>query len=357
MSEHDQLPSLTALLKTEEDLFAYAERMKFGDIHLKIDCATGLKAIIALHSTKNGPALGGCRWLPYATTGDALLDAMRLARGMSYKSALLGIPHGGGKAVLLRPPVIKDREAYFKSYAEFVNQMNGRYITAVDSGTTNDDMDIIYKHTPYVASGSHFHGSPSPSTAVGVFNGIKAAVEFKLGKTSLEGIHVAIQGVGEVGHPLAKLLHEAGAVLTVADMKTEATESCAKEFGAKVVSINEIVFTACDVFAPCALGAVINDVTISKLQTAIIAGSANNQLARSQHGVMLHERGILYAPDYVINAGGLVYAASKYAHLEGDVITFKLGHIYDTLLEIFERSARENIPPSKIADTIAQERL
>lgn len=341
----------------QDDFLDYALAHNFGELHFKVDPATGMKAIIAIHSTKLGPALGGCRFIEYPDSPSAINDAMRLARGMSYKAASVNLPLGGGKAVIIKPAHPFDREAYFHSFGKFINDLGGRYITALDSGTLLSDMDIIAQHTDYVASLSSHNGDPSPSTAKGVFHGIEAAVEFKLGKSSLNGIHVAIQGLGHVGYHLAKHLHEAGAKLTVADINTAAVDMAVKEFGATAVSTDLIHKVPCDVFAPCALGAVINDITINQLQTSIVAGAANNQLAHSYHGRMLHEKGILYAADYVINAGGLIFAASKYLLTPENQKNEQLNGIGHSLLEIFARAERENKPSSELADILAQEKL
>lgn len=344
---------------TEDDVFQYAKELNFGELHFKMDPSTGLFAVVAIHSTKLGPAIGGCRCISYTSTEAAILDAVRLAYMMSYKAAICALPHGGAKAVLMKPAQILDRRAYFESFAEFVNQLNGRYVTAVDSGTEVSDMDIISTKTPYVTCTTEGGGGdPSPFTAIGVKRGIEAAVEFKLGKTDLSGIHVAIQGVGHVGFYLAKDLHEAGARLTVTDVNEANARRCAKEFGADVVSPENIYQVECDVFSPCALGAVLNTHTIPQLNTHIVAGSANNQLKDigrdDQH---LFERGILYAPDFLINAGGLIYASAAYDHGSLEQARNQISHIYDACLNIFERAKAENKPTSYIAKVIAEERL
>lgn len=343
--------------KAEDDFLEYALAHGFGDLHFKVDPTTGMKAIIAIHNTKLGPALGGCRFIEYPSTAAALKDAMRLARGMSYKAASVNLPLGGGKAVIIKPKGSFDRASYMHQFGNFVNELNGRYITALDSGTVLSDMDIIGEHTSYVASLSKHHGDPSPSTAKGILRGIQAAVAFKLNKDNLNGVHVAIQGLGHVGYALAKHLHDLGAQLTVADISPAAVEQAIKEFGAKPVSTDQIHKVPCDVFAPCALGAIINDITIPQLQTTIIAGAANNQLAHSYHGKILHDKGILFAADYVINAGGLIFAASKYLHTPDSQINEQIDHIYTHLLEIFTRSAKDNLPTNEIADALAQEKL
>ncbi|AHE67374.1 Leu/Phe/Val dehydrogenase [Legionella oakridgensis] len=341
----------------DDDFLDYALTRGFGDLHFKVDPDTGMKAIVAIHSTKLGPALGGCRFIPYPDTKSALYDAMRLARGMSYKAALVNLPLGGGKAVIIQPSQTYDRHAYLTRFGQFINELGGRYITALDSGTELRDMDIIATQTSYVASLSSHNGDPSPYTAKGVLRGIQAAVLFKLGKENLDGLHVAIQGLGHVGYLLARHLHELGVKLTVADIDPQRVQHAVKEFGATAIASENIHKVPCDVFAPCALGAIINDISINQLQTTIIAGAANNQLAHTYHGQKLHDKGILYATDYVINAGGLIFAASKYLHTHEDLVNEQINGIGTTLLQIFTRSQNENRPVSEIADALAQEKL
>jgi leucine dehydrogenase len=340
-------------------LFRYAELLDFGEVHIKFDPATGLRAIIAIHNLKRGPAIGGCRLVPYASSDDALKDALRLASMMSYKAAINNLAHGGAKSVIMMPRVIKDREAYFAAFAKFVHELGGRYITAMDSGTTSADMDIIAKYTPYVTCNtlSGNSGDPSPSTAFGVKRGIEAAVKFKLGKDSLKDIHVTIQGVGHVGYYLAKELHECGARLTVCDINQAVLDRCVREFGATPTSPESIYDVKADIFAPCALGAVLNAETIKRLQVKIVAGSANNQLAHQQHTVALHERDILYVPDFVINAGGLIQVAVIYDHGDAKEANKQISDIYHTVLAIFERAKNENLTTNEIAEAMALERL
>jgi leucine dehydrogenase len=344
-------------LVADEDFLNYAITHGFGDLHFKVDPVSGMRAIVAIHSTKLGPALGGCRFIEYADTASAIYDAMRLARGMSYKAASVNLPLGGGKSVIIKPSGPFDREAYFHAFGRFINELNGRYITALDSGTMLSDMDIINQHSPYVASLSKYNGDPSPYTAQGIFKGIQAAASFKLGKENLRGLHIAVQGLGHVGYALASYLHEAGAKLTVADINPDNVQRAMKELGANAVSTDQIHKVACDIFSPCALGAIINDITINQLQTSIVAGAANNQLAHTYHGQLLHNKGILYAADYVINAGGLIFAASKYLKTHEDDVMQQIDGIGHSLLEIFTRSQRENRPASEIADILAQEKL
>jgi len=335
----------------------YALTHGFGDLHMKVDPKTGFKAIIAIHNTKRGPALGGCRFIEYPNTEAAILDAMRLAMGMSYKSALAGLPLGGGKGVIIKPHGSYDREAYLRSFGEFIHELGGRYITAVDSGTDLCDMDIIVEQTPYVASLSIHHDSPSPHTAQGVLQGIKAALTFKRGHADLAGVHVAIQGLGHVGFLLAQYLHEHGATLTVSDIDHIQVEKAVRLFSATAVSPEEIHKTACDIFAPCALGGILTEANIEALNTDVIAGAANNQLEHAKNGQLLYDKGILYAPDYVINAGGIIFAASKYLGSNETAVQKQLEGIYDTLLTIFNRSKKEHKPTNVITDTLARELL
>ncbi|MCD6046096.1 MAG: ldh [Gammaproteobacteria bacterium] len=344
------------------DIFDRLKTEGFGDIHYKVDTATGLQAIIAIHSTKRGPALGGCRFIHYDSSQEAIIDAMRLAKGMSYKTAIAGLPVGGGKAVIMKPDNLTDRPALFRAFGQFVQELGGRYITALDSGTTLTDMDIISEITPYVGSktnmGEHGgEGDPAPSTAEGVFRGIQAVAKYKFKKDDLKGLHIAIQGVGAVGYLLAQHLHGAGAVLTVADINVEAVERCKREFGAAIVDYHSIHTLDCDIFSPCALGAILNDTTIPELKAPIVAGGANNQLAKEYHGQMLRDRGIIYAPDYAINGGGIIHAAAKYFHHSDAKAAQHIEEIYDVIYTICERADKLNQPTNSIANSIAEERL
>ena len=336
------------------DLFQEAEALGFGDLHLRTHRPTRLRALVAIHSTRLGPAFGGCRCVPYVSTAAALQDAMRLAQSMSYKNALAHLPYGGGKAVLMQPPQIKDREAYFEAFGRFVHDLGGRYVTAVDSGTSVADMDIVARQTPHVlCTSSHRGGSgdPSPYTALGVRLGIQAAVAYKLKRSELEGIRIAIQGVGHVGYHLAKELRALGAHLSVCDLNSEAVQRCADEFNAQIVPPERIYTLAGHVFSPCALGGILNDHTLPCLQVPIIAGGANNQLLTPRHGQALQAQGILYAPDYVINAGGAIHAAIE----DEAELKAKIEAIYATLIDIFHRSEHDHQAPNEIADGMAEE--
>lgn len=342
-----------------DGLFRYADLLNYGQVHIKFDHATGLKAIVAVHNLKRGPAIGGCRFVPYPSTDAGLEDALRLGYMMSMKAAISNLNHGGGKAVILKPKVIKDRTAFFSAFGDFVNSLGGSYITAVDSGTSPEDMDIIQTRTPYVTctTASGIGGDPSPQTAFGVRRGIEASVKFKLGRDDLDGIHITIQGAGHVGYYLAKELHALGARLTMCDINQKALQRCVDDFGVNVCSTDEIYDIEADVFAPCALGAVLNLTTIKRLRVAIIAGSANNQLAHQHHGVLLLERGILYAPDFLINAGGLIYVAAVYDHADIKTANGQVGDIYHTVMKVFEQAEQENCATNEIAERIALERL
>lgn len=342
-----------------DSLMRYAEFLGFGDVHTKIDEKTGLKAIIAVHNLNRGPAIGGCRMGQYQTIDCAYEDALRLGYMMSYKAAINDLPHGGAKAVIIKPKIIKDREAFFEKFGEFVNDLGGRYITAVDSGTSPKEMDIISRRTSFVTCTTKLGGDsdPSPLTALGVRRAIEAAVKFKMKRNSLEGVHIAIQGAGHVGYQLGKQLKERGAILTIADINIKALQACVDELDAKVCHPDEIYDIDCDVFAPCALGSVLNLKNINRLKAKIVAGSANNQLAHHHYGSLMHERGILYGPDFLINAGGLIHVAVSYAHGDMQKSLDKINNIYNTVYGIFEHSAHENLPTNVIAENIARERL
>lgn len=321
------------------------------------DAATGLNAIIAIHSTALGPALGGCRVWPFRSVDEALTDVLRLSRGMTYKAAVAGLPLGGGKAVIIADPKHQKTEAMMKAFGRHVDFLGRRYITAEDVGSTVADMDAIKTVTDHVVGVTGGAGDPSNSTAHGVFVGIQAAVSYKLQQESVEGLRVAVQGIGNVGWNLCRYLHDAGATLTVTDINQDALRRAEHTFGATVIAPNDVFAAEVDVFAPCALGAVINDRTIAQLRAPIIAGSANNVLEDEHHGAALRARGILYAPDYVINAGGLIDVARFAVGFDIDVAREKLMRIKDTLLEIFRRSDAEDQPTSEVADRLAEERF
>ncbi|GAA0790965.1 Leu/Phe/Val dehydrogenase [Marinobacterium sediminicola] len=329
------------------------ENAGLTDLHFGLDPASGMKAIIAIHSTARGAAIGGCRFIHYAREQEAITDALRLARGMSYKAALAGLPHGGGKAVMIEPEGDYDRTALMQAFGRFVDQLGGRYITAMDSGTEVSDMDIIETATRYVSCTSA-SGDPSPHTALGVFEGIRAAVLHRLERDSLAGLVISIQGLGHVGHALAAMLHEAGAKLIVADIDSARVQTCINQFGARAVAADEIYDVEADVFSPCGLGAILNAETIPRLKCSIVAGSANNQLAVDEDGNRLRARGILYAPDYVINAGGLIHVALHHAGVDGDRRDAKIREIGDTLTHLFTEAKRSNQSVHHVADLHAE---
>ncbi|SIS61227.1 Leu/Phe/Val dehydrogenase [Neptunomonas antarctica] len=339
------------------------------DLHEQVnffhDEATGLKAIVAIHNSNRGPALGGCRMWNYANDEEALTDALRLSKGMTYKSALANLDLGGGKSVIIGNPRQHKTEALLAMMGRCLESLSGRYIAAEDSGTSVADLKIMGRHTQYVAGiteragidGKASNGDPSPATAYGTFIGLKAAVKQRLGRDDLQGLSVAIQGVGNVGYRLAEHLHLAGAVLYVTDIHQEQVDKAVQLLGATAVSAEDILALDVDVLAPCALGAILNDVSIPTIQASVIAGASNNQLAASRHDMMLKERGILYAPDFAINAGGII-----------DIFYDRVGHtpekvlrhietIGETLAEIFRRSDTTGLPTGMIANTLAEERF
>ncbi|MCW8945310.1 MAG: amino acid dehydrogenase [Sedimenticola sp.] len=329
------------------------------------DQATGLKAIIAIHNTHRGPALGGCRMYPYASDEEALNDVLRLSKGMTYKSAIANLPLGGGKSVIIGDPRRDKTPELMRAMGTAVERLGGRYIVAEDSGTNVADMLLMGAITQHVsgiaekcdAKGNCRSGDPSPMTARGTFVGIQAAVNHRLGRTDLEGIRVAIQGVGNVGHHLAKQLHDAGAKLFVSDINHTAVDQMVSELGATAVANEAIYDQEVDVFAPCALGAIINDQTIPRLRASIVAGAANNQLAEKRHGEALAKKGILYAPDYVINAGGVIDVCYERNSVAQDQIIKQVDAIGETLHEIFTRSEAQHKPTYELADQLAEERF
>jgi len=323
------------------------------------DASTGLKAIIAIHSTALGPAAGGTRLWSYANDDEALHDVLRLSQAMSYKNAMAGLKFGGGKAVIIRTPDFAGTDAVFERYGEFIDQLDGDYVTAEDVGMSVEIMEKVARRTQYIAGLSRqagrAGGDPSPNTAFGIFKGIESAVKYKLGRDSLAGLKVAVQGVGNVGYHLCKLLHEADAGLIVADMDPQRVRRAMDEFGASSVPLDDILAQKADVVAPCALGAIINQRSIGGLETTIIAGGANNQLETSEDGQRLHDAGILYAPDYVINSGGIINVASEYLGdtTETEVLE-RTAQIGGRLMEIFEESAASDRPTNEVADEMAR---
>jgi leucine dehydrogenase len=324
------------------------------------DKATGLRAIIAIHDTTLGPALGGCRMYPYTSEEEAIVDVLRLARGMTYKAAASGLNLGGGKSVIIGDPERDKSEELFRSFGRYIETLGGRYIVAEDVGTSTEDMEHIRIETSHVVGVDVTHGGsgdPSPFTALGVFHGMRACAEEVFGFPSLEGRTVAVQGLGHVGWHLCELLYDEKANLIVTDLREEVGERAVWEFGAKLVEPDEILTTPCDILAPCALGAVVNDISLPEFQCSIIAGSANNILLEARHGAALAERGILYAPDYVINAGGLINVADELEGYDQTRATKRVAHIYDSVKRIIAISKRDGVPTNVAADTLALERI
>jgi leucine dehydrogenase len=321
------------------------------------DPAAGYRGIIAIHSTVLGPAAGGTRCWNYASDEDALRDVLRLSRGMTYKNAVAGIPLGGGKAVILGDPARGDREAIFRAHGRFVEQLGGRFITAEDVGTSPADLEIAARESRFVRGIAGRGGDPSPWTARGVFRGIQASARHRWGADELAGKIIALQGCGNVGHGVAKHLAEAGATLIVSDVDARRARRCVDEFGATAVGPDEIYGVRADVFAPCALGAVLNDRTIAQLQVEIVAGAANNQLQEEGHGEVLERRGVLYAPDYVINAGGVISGSASLFGESEERLAARVDGIYDTLRMIYEHAAGEGVPTALAADRLAEQRL
>lgn len=333
------------------------ERVVFGH-----DASSGLSAIIALHSTMRGPGAGGCRFWHYESPDDALTDALRLSRGMSYKNAMADLPLGGGKAVVLLDRARSKTPELLRAFGRFVHSLGGAYITAEDVGASVADMEIIASETPYVSglprTAVSADGNPAPKTALGVYLGLKAAVEFQLGRSELRGLTIAVQGVGNVGYDLCRRLAADGANLLVADVSKDRVERAVRELGARAVDSSNILEEHADVIAPCALGAVLNATTIPRLKAKVIAGAANNQLATPEDGARLFAAGILYAPDYVINAGGIISVGREFlGGATAKSIDAEIRRIPERLLTIFERSRREKRPTSEIADEMARERI
>ncbi len=324
------------------------------------DKQSGLKAIIAIHDTTLGPALGGTRMWTYESEEAAIEDALRLARGMTYKNAAAGLNLGGGKTVIIGDPRKDKNEEMFRAFGRYIQGLNGRYITAEDVGTTVEDMDIIHDETDFVTGISPAFGSsgnPSPVTAYGVYKGMKAAAKAAFGTDSLEGKTVAVQGVGNVAYNLCRHLHEEGAKLIVTDINKEAVERAVAEFGARAVDPDDIYSQECDIYAPCALGATINDDTIPQLKAKVIAGAANNQLKETRHGDQIHDMGIVYAPDYVINAGGVINVADELYGYNSERALKKVEGIYGNIERVLEISKRDRIPTYLAADRLAEERI
>lgn len=344
-------------------LFSHPEFDQHETVSFCHDADTGLRAIVAVHNTNLGKGLGGCRMWPYASDAEALTDVLRLSRGMTYKAALAGLPQGGGKSVIIGDPRKDKTPALMRAMGRAVERLNGAYVVAEDSGTNVADIRLMAEVTRHVGGladaksvAAGRTGDPSPATALGVFIGLQAAVRHKLGRDQLKGLRVAVQGVGNVGYRLAQHLHAAGAQLWVTDIYAPAVERCVQDFGATAVTMDAIHALDVDVFAPCALGAILNDATIPQLKAKVIAGAANNQLAvPATHGAALRARDVLYAPDYCINAGGIIDIYYEGPAYHAPVVEAHLQRIGLTLTQIFERAAREQRPTHQVADRMAEE--
>jgi leucine dehydrogenase len=340
-------------------VFEHAEFDNHESLHHFYDETSGLKAIIAVHSTALGPGAGGTRRWVYSNEDDALTDVLRLSRGMTYKNAVAGLKFGGGKAVILAGDASPKSPELFRAFGRCVDNLGGRYVTAEDVGCSVDDMRYVREETEFVSglpqSGTNAGGDPSPWTAIGCIQGIEAAVRARLGADSLQGIRVAVQGVGHVGLHLCKMLHEAGAELLISDVNADNLEMTLAKVPAAVVAPAELLFADVDVLAPCALGNILTSSTIPKIQAKVIAGAANNQLSTPEDGVRLAERNILYAPDYVINAGGIIsVAAEYYGNASAEDVRADVGRIKDRLEQIFTEASETGRPTHELADELAR---
>ena len=321
------------------------------------DNSAGYRGIVAIHSTTLGPALGGTRFWQYATDEEAIVDALRLARGMTYKNAVAGLNLGGGKSVIIGDNRTTDREMIFRAHGRFVESLGGRYITAEDVGTSTADMDFVHMETKNVSGLAGRSGDPSPVTAHGVFRAIQASAKERWGSDDLSTRTVSVQGCGHVGYYLAKELHEAGAKLVVTDIDQECVKHVATEFGARAVAPDDIYGVQADIFAPCALGGIINDKTIPLLKVEIVCGAANNVLLEERHGDMLVQKQILYTPDYVANAGGVINVYSELAGWSSARAFRKADEIYDTVLRVFQIARTDSVPTYVAADRLAEQRI
>ena len=327
-------------------------------LHVFSDPATGLRALVGVHSTRLGPALGGTRALTtYASDEAAVTDVLRLSRGMTYKAALAGLKHGGGKAVIMLPKIPFDRKKLFESFGAAVESLGGRYITTEDSGTSPMDMAAVRTKTRHVCGMENTSGDPSPVTAYGVVRGLEAAAKHLFGSSNLGGRTVTVMGVGHVGMALVKELRDRGAQVFVCDLDRSRLEDAVSRLGAVPLSEAELLEKQVDIFAPCALGSALNDLTIPKLKVKIVGGAANNQLAEPRHGEQLAARGIIYLPDYAINAGGLINVAQEVLGYDRKIALARAGGIYDTIDALLRRAQETGKRPEEIADRMVEEKL
>lgn len=346
-------------------VFDHPEFDNHEQVSFCFDKASGLSAIIAVHNTHLGPALGGCRMWHYADSHEALTDVLRLSKGMTYKAAMANLKLGGGKSVIIGDPRKQKNEAMMRAMGKFVDSLGGRYYTAEDSGIAVSDLKLMAEHSQYIAGvhakyhfdGQQPDGNPAPSTAYGVFVGLREAVRHKL-RTDLKGVRVAIQGIGHVGYRLAEHLHAAGAELVVSDIYPDGVNRAVELLGAKAVAADDIYDQDVEVFAPCALGATVNEYSLARLKARVIAGAANNQLASENVGEWVREAGMLYAPDYVINAGGIIDIYHQRMDFSShEALRNHIEMIGDTLSAIFERADAEQLPTNRVANTMAEERF
>jgi leucine dehydrogenase len=325
------------------------------------DVQSGLTAIIAIHNTKLGPALGGCRMWNYPTVEDAVTDAVRLAKGMTYKSAMAELPFGGGKAVIIGDPAKHKNERLFRALGRFIDRLQGEYVTGMDVGTTSTDMDWVAKETRHVTDVSGSLGAygtfTADMTAYGVFLGMRASLKKVDGSESLSSKVVAVQGLGKVGMFLCRYLALAGAKLVVSDLNEELVQKAVQQYGARAVSVQQITQELCDIYSPCALGGIINDKTIPGFQCKIIAGAANNQLAEDRHGEELHKRGILYTPDYVLNAGGIIVTAAELNNNSPSYARSCVERIYGTVVKVFDYADQHAMSNAKAANQLTEQLL
>jgi leucine dehydrogenase len=338
-------------------LFDTMSAMGHEQLVLAHDASSGYRGVIAIHDTTLGPALGGTRFWNYASDEEAITDALRLARGMTYKNAVAGLNLGGGKSVIIGDNRTPNREMLFRAHGRFVDSLGGRYVTAEDVGTGTLDMDFVHMETNYVAGLINASGDPSPVTARGVFRAMQGTAKFRWGSDNLSGKTVAIQGCGNVGYNLARELKAVGAKLIVADIDAERVKRVVAETGARAVSVDEILDQDADILAPCALGGGLNDDTIPKLRVELVVGAANNQLLEDRHGDMLEHRGITYAPDYVVNAGGVINVYSELAGWDRTRSLRKADEIYQTILGVFEIARADGVTSHVAADRLAERRI
>jgi leucine dehydrogenase len=357
LAEDSTLSSADAELSLDQHMFDLIAEHGHEQVSFASDRRSGYRGIVGIHNTILGPALGGTRFWNYETDAEAFIDVLRLSRGMTYKAAVAGLNLGGGKSVILGDYRTEDREDIMRAHGRHVESLQGRYITAEDVGTSPSDMEFVRRETNHVVGLKGLSGDPSPVTALGVYRGMKACAKFRYDDDGLEGKTVAVQGVGHVGYFLLKHLKEEGAKMIITDIDAEKVKNCVSEFGATSVAPDEIYGVTADIFAPCALGAIINDDTLKVLKADIIAGGANNQLAEERHGDMLNEREIVYAPDYVINGGGLINVNAEVEGWSLDKSHQKASEIYDTVYNVLEIARDEGVPTYRAADRLAERRI